>query len=142
MYRTDLETIRTMADQVRRRERGKKRELLLLRQQWRVRAGLVPDGADGAAAGASDGSAALPRLPLEPPPDREARLANKAAAAVAREAATLISAQVMIDPSSPGDQPPWDAEPGPSSRQAEKRESLHKPGAFLPSSSLYFGDNV
>lgn len=139
MCRTDLETIRTMADQVRRRERGKKRELLLLRQELRIRAGLAPDSAaDETAAGTSAGAAALPNLPLELPPDREARLASKAAAQVAREAATLISAQVLVDPSDPSDRAPWDGEAGPSSaaasRPAEKRESLHLPGASQPSS--------
>ena len=130
LCRTELETIRTMADQVRRRERGKKRELLLLRQELRTRAGLGSDAANEAAAGLSNTSAAHQGLPSELPPDREARLASKAAAQVAREAATLISAQVLVDPSNPSDQAPWGDEAGPSSalRPADKRESLHQPG--------------
>ena len=126
MRRTELETIRTMADQVRRREKGKKRDLLLVREERRR---LAADGADDAAGPSA--TVTSRGLPAEVPPDREARLATKAAAKVAREAATLITAQVMLDPSGPSDWGP-SAEPGSSSaaasRQAEKKESLHKPG--------------
>ncbi len=128
--RAELETIRTMADQVRRRERGKKRELLLVRDERRRRARLAPDGTNDEAGPSEPGAPG--GLPAVLPPDREARLATKAAAKVAREAATLVTAQVMLDPSGPNDRAP-SAEPSSAaaSRQAEKKESLHKPGEHL-----------
>ncbi len=50
--RADLELVRTMADQVRRRERLKRRQLLLWRQVWRARF-----------ASPATALAALPRVP-------------------------------------------------------------------------------
>ena len=74
-----------MADQVHRREKQMRRELLQWREGWRVV--LLMDPAE-----------ALENLPDGPvnhtSADRESRLANRAAMQAAREASTLVGAQV------------------------------------------------
>ena len=82
--RGDLEVIRTMADQVHRREKQRRRELLQWREDWR---GVL----------SMDPAEALENLPAARPAasaDRESRLANRAAMQAAREASTLVGAQV------------------------------------------------
>ena len=83
--RGDLEVIRTMADQVHRREKQRRRELLQWREEWHGVLSLDP-------------AEALENLPSGPvssaSADRESRLANRAAMQAAREASTLIGAQV------------------------------------------------
>lgn len=74
-----------MADQVHRREKQRRRELLQWREDWRGVLSLDP-------------AEALDNLPSGPSSsihaDRESRLANRAAMQAAREASTLIGAQV------------------------------------------------
>ncbi|CAL5220695.1 g2747 [Coccomyxa viridis] len=85
--RGDLEVIRTMADQVHRREKQRRRELLQWREDWHGVLSLDP-------------AEALENLPNGPvssaSADRESRLANRAAMQAAREASTLIGAQVSL----------------------------------------------
>ena len=74
-----------MADQVHRREKQRRRELLNWRKEWRDVLSMDP-------------AEALESLPSGPvsyaSADRESRLANRAAMQAAREASTLIGAQV------------------------------------------------
>ena len=74
-----------MADQVHRREKQMRRELLQWREGWR---GVL----------SMDPAEALENLPDGPvkhtSADRESRLANRAAMQAAREASTLVGAQV------------------------------------------------
>lgn len=138
--RNDLETIRTMADQVRRREKNKKRELMEQRQEWRRHGELPPDAADEAPGAADESpakkSVASRRLQQDLLADREARVASKAAAKAAREAATLISAQVMLAPGSVDDKDAAirEAGPSPAPRLIERKEFLHQPGEHFLSS--------
>lgn len=77
-----------MADQVHRREKQRRRELLQWREDWHAVLSLDP-------------AEALENLPSGPvssaSADRESRLANRAAMQAAREASTLIGAQVRQD---------------------------------------------
>ena len=74
-----------MADQVHRREKQRRRELLQWREDWHGVLSLDP-------------AEALENLPSGPfssaTADRESRLANRAAMQAARDASTLIGAQV------------------------------------------------
>ena len=81
---------------MRRREKLHKRELLQWRKHWSERL-----SADADAAATSEGPLEVPPVgpQQELPPDKEARLASRAAAQAAREAATLIGAQVVMTPS-------------------------------------------
>lgn len=77
--------IRTMADQVHRREKQRRRELLQWREDWR----------NVLSMDSSEALNSLPSGPVSSPcADRESRLANRAAMQAAREASTLIGAQV------------------------------------------------
>ncbi|KAK9838182.1 hypothetical protein WJX81_007201 [Elliptochloris bilobata] len=83
--RADLELVRTMADQVRRRERLKRRQLLLWRQVWRARF-----------ASPALALAALPRLPRASQPGLQAlgthlELAEQLAAQVAAAGAAAVA---------------------------------------------------
>jgi hypothetical protein len=82
-----------MADQMRRREKLRKREMLQWRKEWSGHLAME---------GPSEQSVAEPALAApahEQAPDREARQASKAAAQAAREAANLLGAQVVVAPS-------------------------------------------
>lgn len=96
-----------MADQMRRRERAQKRDLLLWRAGMRRRMGAQQGGEPQQGKqqqqqgtplnGLHSGGSGAWRAVSDPsllPPDREARTAAKAAGQAARVAATLIGAQV------------------------------------------------
>ena len=77
-----------MADQVHRREKQRRRELLQWREDWHAVLSLDP----------AEALENLPSGPVSSPSaDRESRLANRAAMQAAREASTLVGAQVRQD---------------------------------------------